>query len=527
MFNAYTFENMPGMPKRENSNEKFSTYLTLETSSGQINFKWKYESRLKRNLDLYQQKNHYFSQLCQHRNKRNDLAQFWVNIALQETQIIYDWEPENRKELALEHLGSYCEETCYWSAKEVWKECKELSWEEYLCIARLFVYNTSKFLNILTKFNRETASLDTYIKKIIIAEIKTVTSVGKFSRWRLLCEKSNKELQEALQRLGRCEPEISCLIFARKCFKQVYLINTVKAPNRKSGQKWPEPKNEDFQVSAHCYNAEKSLPDAPHEVFANSNTINGEQMQSWMGICLQALQEYRKPRPVEPPESPPVDPRSPDPEEPGPRTDSALRQQLATLEPDLQKVLFLYYGVRLSQTRLAGILGVNQATISRYLTRLQVKLLKTVASLSQPNEWVQQYVEGWLERNYPTPQYSNLIHATLVAAIKKLETQETELLRLRYGQHLNDQEIAARLGIQEIALITRLKAAKHYLQSELIATIDKWIKDYLEKWLFKHYQSLVNSACQDLGIPLDIELETEKINELVERYLRDLPKLNQ
>jgi hypothetical protein len=64
-------------------------------------------------------------------------------------------------------LATYFEEKCYFAAKKVWQESKEPSWEEYLCIARLIIYDNLKLKDILEKYDSQAAKLDTYITKVL------------------------------------------------------------------------------------------------------------------------------------------------------------------------------------------------------------------------------------------------------------------------------------------------------------------------------------------------------------------------
>nr|WP_163519481.1 sigma factor-like helix-turn-helix DNA-binding protein [Hassalia byssoidea] len=54
-----------------------------------------------------------------------------------------------------------------------------------------------------------------------------------------------------------------------------------------------------------------------------------------------------------------------------------------------------------------------------------------------------------MDRNYQAPVYSDLIHAALIAAENKLDTQERQVLQLFYGHKLNEQQIATQLDITQ------------------------------------------------------------------------------
>ncbi|MBD2002738.1 MULTISPECIES: sigma factor-like helix-turn-helix DNA-binding protein [Cyanophyceae] len=545
------FSSIPKLPNRDYPIELFSVYMTLENKNGRLTIQLKSEPNLKRNVELYKNRHKKFVSLCNQQDKGRGLVQFWMDIALKDLTPKEEWEPANRVQMALEHLTVYCEESCYRAAEQVWKEDKYQSWEEYLFFARCFIYEQNKFKQILDKYNFDNSSLNTYITGVLIRTIKDKAAVSKFSRWRLLCKKSDKELKEALFRDGHSEPEISRFLFARKYFKQVYQINQVQNPTKRTGQKWPNPDGQDFQEAVKYYNAEKLLPSAPHEVSASTN-ITDEQLKAWMELCIAALQNYPKSiaprfsiealqsagREVESEESQEIleldlqgsIEAEESVENQGNlvnRTEAALRQQLLSLKPEQQELVLLYYGFGLEQAQLAVRFEVTQSAISRRLNTIELRLIKTLSGLGQPTEWVTQYVAGWLEYNYQAPIYLDLIHAALVEAIKKLDPQERELLRLRYGQKLDEQEIAIQLGITKSEVNEALIKAKSKLQIALLNVINNKIKQYISIWLWVFGKNLVKSACENLNIFL-IQKEDSKIIEAVlEECVKGLHQSNQ
>ena len=540
MLNFTLLDSIPVLPKRENNLKKFSTYIVISHQNNRLALQWKHEPSLLRNLKLYEEKHYEFSNLFCQQDKEIGVAHFWRKVALNESELIADWEPSHKTQLAYEHLASYFEERCYWTAKDLCKYRNANSWEEYLCIARLLVYNPLKLSEILVKYNPQNANLDTYITNTLTNHIKSSAEVSRFSRWRLLYTKSDKELIEALKVVGILEPEISQIIFARKLFKQVYLINKVKNPARSKGKKWIDPDQKDFEESELFYNAKKVLPSTPHEVSANTK-VTAKQIQDWMEICIKALENY--PKTILPKFS--LDALQSDgmiakselevleiewsgissteeTKEQGfltNKANSVLSKQLQAMKLDEQKILLLYYGFGLNQKQLADRLGINQSTISRYLTKSTIKLLSSLAEISQPQEWVIQYVERWLKREYHAPIHSDLIQAALVSAIKKLANEEREILQVYYGQRMDENKIADQLSINMDEITMRLTKARNQLQDNLMQEINIWIKEYLEKWLSNYYKSLVNLVLKTEAINKEIKLE-EKIS-LVEIYLQN------
>ncbi|GAA6615521.1 hypothetical protein [Scytonema sp. NUACC26] len=543
MLSFIKLDNIPVLPKRENNLNKFSTYLVSSNSTRGLTLQWKYLPVLQRNIKLYESRHEELSQFFTQKDKIVEIVNFWRKVVLNESQLLADWEPRNKTQLACEHLASYFEEKCYWAAKNLCNGAID-SWEEYFVIARLLIYNPLKLREILAKYqNSYNANLETYVSQVLINNIKFSAEINRFSRWRLLYKKSDLELQEALKVLGIVEPEITQIIFARKYFKQVYLMNKVKNPARSTGKKWVAPDEEDFEKSVQYYNVEKTLPRTPHEVSANSTNVTAKQIKDWMEICIKALENYPKsilPKfSLEALQSEGFEARAElqtemaDVEWEGiftteeirdsrdelvKKVNSVLSEKLQVMKSDHQKILLLYYGLGLNQQQLAAKLKINQSTISRYLAKSTIQLLETLAGVSQSQAWVKQYVDKWLCREYKAPVHSDLIQAALVSAVKKLASEEREILQLYYGQTKEEHKIA-NINIEETT--RRLNKAKNHLQEKLIGEINIWIKEYLEKWLSQHYKYLVKSAIKNASKSGDEEMTLEEKVSFLERYVQN------
>lgn len=538
-------ESMPKLPDRRGNGENFFTYFVLASYNSRSAIRWQNSAELKRNFELYQERNQELSQLCSQPDRSKNIAEFWRQIAIDTpSQIAEEWEPKNRKKLALEHLASYFEKNCYHAAKEVWLPSSDRSWEEYLFCPRVFIYNFDNLLRLLNSYNiSHQTSLDTYVQQSLIKFIRSELGIGKFSPWRLLDTKSNIELGEALQKYGYREPYLSQFRFARKYFKQVYRFNKVSnSAIRQRGQKWPDADIEDFQAAAECYNAEKFLPSAPHEVSAGGN-ISGEQMQSWMKICIRALQNYpnfiKYPQSLEElqeggrevllDESELEKPRIYEREssdtqasEQSRLVDSAFRKKLETFQPEKHKMLLLYYGAGFKQKQLEIPLGIDQTSISRKLKRMKIELLETLGKLSQPDRRVDEYVVGWLLKDFRAPHTSEYIPAALVQAIAELDSPQQEVLRLRYGQKLAEEKIADRLGMNLLELTATISQAQHKLQAKLINSLNVWETEYVEKWLVQFYKPRFLAACRALNLSIDCEVSSQVIDAIVQQFLETL-----
>jgi len=538
MPNHVNQENIPRLPDRQDHIHHFCTYLSLTTPNSYPVIHWQNHGYLKRNFELYQQRNQKFLHLCSQPNQCRNIAEFWRKIAINSPANSAAWEPENKQILALKHLASYFETECYHAAKTVWLNSKDWSWEEYFSSARVFIYNFDHLLRLLKSYNLSHQTfLDTYIQQTLIKVIKSEAAIGKISQWRLLTQKSDKELQEALQRFGYQEPNISQYMFARKYFKQVYRFNKADNPTiRKTGQKWPDPDRQDFQAAAESYNAEKSLPNAPHEVSAGAN-ISQEQLQTWMKKCISVLQNYPKSiTPIDIDKIPEIgDLASENTDEIGSEDAAtvtrkspkiinvAFRKQLEILKPEQHKILLLYYGAGFNQTDIAKHLKVNQSGISRRLDTIKIKLLKTMVEMSQPHSWVVDYVGGWLQKNYRAPLHSDLIQVALVQAIKQLEPQEKEVLRLRYGdERLTPEKIAYQLSMDLLEVTAIISQAQHNLQDNLIKVLNTWVKEYVEDWLIKFYQAQILAVCGTRNLSLKDPDISQTIDSIIHKSLQTL-----
>lgn len=500
------FNPIPTLPNLTYFVHRFFMYMAVEQPIGCTAIKWKPEPHLQRNINLYQIQHEQFAALCD-RNDESGIVQFWLDIALNDLPSKQTWEPQNRVEKAWEHLSLYCEESCYRAASQVWKENQYKSWEEYIFFARCLVYDSGRFRAILAKYDPSQASLYTYMTEVLRKTIKDESAVSKFSKWRLLCKRSNKELKEALFRYGRFEPEISRFLFARKYFKQVYQFNKIQNSATRSSKRWIEPDIHDFQAAAQSYNLEKLLAIAPHQV-AVGQDITGEQIQDWMEICITALRNY--PHSITPCISlelmsacgqeinvdnevkQELESSISEPSIIWQCTESILKENLLMLNEAQQEILYLYYGLRWSQKKIAAKFAVTQGAIAHRLQTIERKLINTVYSLKQPPKWVERYIQKWLQYNYETPDSADLIHTVLVAAVSRLNYQSQNLLRLYYGQKFDMTTISKQLHLTPNIVSEVLHQTHCELETVLLQEINLMLKKFINIWLIKKY-NYINS----------------------------------
>ena len=449
-----------------------------------------------------------------------------------ERQSRADWEPANYRELALAHLASYLEPTCDRAAKLAAERYQEINWEDAFSIARQVIYAQTQLVDFLRTYRRDgQATIKTYIQQILLRIIRSETSVGEYSQWRLLCQTSKKELRQALSKMGVKEVEISRMILARQCFKEVYVLNRVKHPQRKSGGKWPEPLKEDFGAAASSYNAQKYLPSIPVELLAGTE-MESQEMVAVMRQCIQALRNQfnsiiRVASLEEMMESLGYEARDGGPEgsvtEPSADIWQSLEAELSQYSTteieeklraalrsgddvveirigdscwpcDRRKMLLMHYGLGMTEQQVADYLTINQSNVSRLLSKYKQRLLQTLTELSHPEGWITKYVSQWLKADYAAPDRADLIQAALTQALPKIPPQDQELLSLRYGRQLSISYIAQLGQISPSDVAARLETAETNLHSYLFKTFDHWIKDYVKLWLTRFYCQPVDAG---------------------------------
>ncbi|HIK10542.1 MAG TPA: hypothetical protein IGS52_09800 [Oscillatoriaceae cyanobacterium M33_DOE_052] len=525
----------PILPDRLENWEQFAMELRLDSQTGRLRARWQCIPRLRRNMQLYETRDEGFAQLCHRRDRGQSVADFWRQKVVEDAQPRADWEPVNYRELALAHLASYLEPTCDRAAKHAAEKYEEISWEDGFSIARQVIYAQNQLVDFLKTYRRDgQATIQTYIQGILIKIIRAEASVGRASQWRLLCETSRKELRQALSKMGVGEAQISRMILARQCFKEVYVLNRVKNPQRKAGGRWPSPLNADFAAAADSYNAQKYLPSMPLEVMAGAE-IGAEEMAALMQECIQALrnqfnsimgatslEEMTESFGYEATDGEgggtrrrsPVMEASPDmwqsleaelgesaTAEVEAKLRAALRAALSSGDDlveirigdscwpcDRRKMLLMHYGLGMTEQQVADYLNINQCTVNRHINKSKKILLKTLTELSSPETWMKQYVSQWLKADYATPDRADLIQAALDKSLPKIPPQDQELLSLLYGRQMSISNIAQKMKIFPSDVAARLETAEANLHSDLLKTFDHWLKDYVKLWLTRFYR---------------------------------------
>ena len=533
---------IPALPYRHDLTEKFTTYIALENEKGRLKIQWQSSPHLKRNLQLYRDRHEGYSVLNQQPDAEKLLVKFWMNLVRGDRSPQAAWEPAKREELAWLHLTAYCQDACYSATRQVWAKNQEKPWQEYLYFARCWVCDRTKLEKLLLEYDSSQAALKTYLEKVLINTIKNDAKVSRFSAWRLLCKKGDRELRGALARARYGEPEISRYVAARKCFLPIYKINRLQNPSQRTdksaarSQTLPPPDSADFDEAARHYNAHKSESSAAHEV-STGQDINGEELKLWMERCIEALQNY--PKSIVPRLSIEVfeesgyefeDSSSPGLEEiidepdlgqagPGlrPEIESAFRELVHSLKPSQQEVILLYYGFRLTQKQIGAISQISQSALSRRLASFKNKFLQALLKLGQPSQRVPQYIAEWLQHHYQAPNRSDLLEVALVEAHKTLSDRDRQVLRLRYGERVASETAALQLGEEADR---SLEQAIYKLEKALLQKIQKWTKEYVQLWLENFYGLIAKSACHNLQVTWIYRTEPENLDGVLAEALK-------
>lgn len=527
MFNSV----LCSLPQRHHIIDKFCQYIRVDNYQGRIMFRWENEVRLRRNFELYQ-RNHQTFAFLSHSDSPNEkeLVQFWINLVLNEQSEQEEWEPVNRVQFALEHLYSYCEESCYYATRQVCQQNSSFNWENYFLIGRSFLYSASQFQSVLRKYDFSQSSLNTYIQQVLFNHIRDQGCVSKISRWRRVCQASNILLREALAEAGRSPVEISCFLFARKYFQKVYQINTVQNPSNRNKKQWPEPHPSDFLEAASIYNVEKTSPPAPHEVYASAE-ITAEQLQNWMEICINALINYsHRSDFLQSCASLETSPEAKDQVQPAEEvTESlfkevkiSLQKKLYSFREDQKEVILFYYGLRWRQAKIAKQYQVRQDAISKRLTTIEKNLLQVIVQFKESSNWVTPYINQWLKRSYVSPNYSDLLEVALVEALKTLPEASQEVLRLHYGEaRLEQEEIMSRFHLTATEFLERVRKIEISLNQAVLKKIENWRKNLVETWLENYSHQTIHSACQNLQICIELneEIPPEIMNAILKKCL--------
>lgn len=440
---------------------------------------------------------------------------------------------EQAKRLAHFHLVAHIDfSRCYL----IWENFHHFPFyaaksEEFHALTNEILWQRNKFTEYLKKYNPQNenkASVKTYILSILKNAIKA--SINLKSDWYLLCNvetnslrKINnfgQKLRKALEKYGVQEPNISQYIFAWQYFVPVYRNNLINNSQSKYKQRWSKPNKLEFEEAAKYYNTQRFQPDAPLQV-ASGKEVTGETLEKWMKICIKALRQAESiievsrdadiyTKQIEKSESLLVADELSDDSISVEQRELTLRQKLEQIEANLntinriipdesrRAIMLLCYPHRLAilnQEQLASLLGVNQGTISRFISKcIEKPLVNTLKDLLERELNIELYLNTFLSERFTNPCQSKILDILLIESINNLKEEQQYILKVHYGQKLELDKINLpndsfrKIQLEDIDLI------KIKLKELLKKKLDAWQKKYVKLWLKQYYQNMMQSV---------------------------------
>ena len=356
----------------------FSTFIQFD---GDRFAHWAIDSRLHRSM----------TKLLTKTSSSEVSENFWV---------IYwhkNWQAQP-KGIAQQHLSAYLQEVCFWATN---KTIFGFTSTQYT-VADCFQLAIARVDKVLKGFDpHQGYNLKNYAKitfsNLIRELLRQRREVDICSDWALLRKLSQKRLEQSLKDAGLSTDNIEKYLLAWNCLKTLYVPNRASSTRRLT-----KPSRETWLAIAQLYNQERTI-----QLSASGAKVSAETLESWLLACVKAARAYlypnitslNQPRPG-------YDSGEIVDSLPGEINDSLLteiiadeelqkrdRQQvemsqvlvaaIASLKPDAQKLLELYYAQKSTQAEIARELGTKQYSISRKLARARKSLLQSLAQWSQ------------------------------------------------------------------------------------------------------------------------------------------------
>lgn len=357
------------MQPRPNIIEIFSTFLQFE---GDRFSHWATESRLRRSI-----------QNCLQQTSKNTTENFWA---------IYwykSWEVTATKFLAQQHLTAYLQEACYWSSQKITANFLSTQYKLSDC----FQIAIAQVNKVIQGFNPNySSSLKSYASIVFGNAIREycrqVGEVDICTDWGLLRKTSQRRFHDALKNAGLSSDRINAYILAWQCFKTLYI------PQPGNCRQPAPPDEQIWQAIAQMYNTH------------SQDKVNPQTLENWLLSAATAVRKYLYPR-IDSlnislgedygelldylPQTEPASLMDAIIATEEAQTRASVQMQInqllgdtiTQLEPQLQKILQLYYGQQQNQDVIAKQLEIKQYTVSRRLTKAKAILLRTVANWSR------------------------------------------------------------------------------------------------------------------------------------------------
>ena len=397
------------MRSRSDLLETFSSFLQFEADRPQ---RWTIDGRLQRNMQKALQQ---ISQtpIESRREAKSDRywSLYWHKV----------WSanpnPTTPRNLPFEHLAAYLQETCYWSISRMRSQFTQTQYSLSDC----FQIAITRVPKILQGFDaRQGFALTNYASTLFSTTLRDALrqqqEVDICSTWALLRKTSQKRFTDALTQAGITPTTQQHYTIAWQTFKALYVPTQAT-----STRQLPRPDPETWQAILNEYQRQvKTEGLAPIEPAATTAAI-----EQWLTRSAQALRNYLTPSLVSlnAPKTEDgsgewqddlTDQNSDDSllasliadEEHEERLtqyetlEQLLKDAIATCNTEVQTILQLYYGNKLTQQQIAKQLSIPQYTISRRLTKAKDQLLKAILTWQQ-NTWQQNTLQQNTLHNPP------------------------------------------------------------------------------------------------------------------------------
>lgn len=441
------------MKKRRDLVELFSTFLQIDDHYDALGPCWEKSPRLASNM----------TKKIESEAIANEefWAQYWLKATLKDSQT---------KSSAREHLSAYLEEACYWTALKIHQQLAAYHLRRVDCFLMLREVAANP-VKLFKNYDYKSSSVKTYsqfpLKSAVLDQVRKGRELDKYTWPALLRAVTKKRLKESLHKANIKEPEMSQCLLAWQCFRDKYV--PIKAVGSKQLQ---PPDLNQMEAIANHYNQQHNP----------QKSTTAPEIQKLLELCVQVIQDSSKTsflsiddciyEPALMSEDPIEDQDAVESEYH--QLDLVLSQAFAALPEEAQTLLNLWYGLGMTQSDLALVLGIaQQYQVSRMVGKHKQLLLKPLAEWSQET-WeitlnsqqlgeMGKQLDGWLEEHCAAPFRKVLKESIFQPSIHP----EIQLLRLVFGQNLKPEHVANELQIKEADIKLRMNRVKQSLQISL------------------------------------------------------------
>lgn len=443
---------LPSITPRQTIEDKFSQFLFFEEIKVPKNpqkysdiFRWRTERRLQQNLRSPQLKEY---------DNEFALCRFFLKILKDDSL------SSERKKIAAEHIVAYLQEICYWSAKTIYKNIKNLPNNydnEYDCWGEIISYINEPDEELLEKSQEQEKSatffkglkffknynltrlvslesFTSYAKKTITNrvedKIRTKLKNDKCTEWALLKNITKAKFIKSLKKAAINEIKQLQYSLVLQCYKEIY-----KSNDKKGGHSLKEPTDEQYKQMFSLYNQRLSELEKDNLYLKLEPLKTWQEFQEMLRFCIDIARAYDNPPPTQSLSDlePPIDDNNDDTisnlgcgeredfseDEANEReqVNQCLSNAFDTLSLEQKTLLSCLRGFTFKQEDAKVILGIPQYKISRIKTKCYKILSEALAQcLKVPLsheilERLELPLEEWLINHYQQQIYSVLNQA--------------------------------------------------------------------------------------------------------------------